>query len=603
MSLRISKIALAVKKYPRLYPQAFDIRPKLCDTVKPKLSDSFSLPPSLVQKIVTHSLSDPFKILLVCALLAGTSLSGCSWPGDPVGIDEQAGTLEKDIGNLYGEQEPITAPLGLYDAMARGIKYNIAHRVSRMEEVLANGAVDVSALGMLPGLDLEAGYFGRNAAEAISARSKVTGDQSLTSSIFQDEHRRTANLDLSWNVLDAGMAYVQSRQASDKARAALERRRKVVQNIAQDIRHAYWRAASAEILGNRINGLVAQADGVLKKLEEEENSKSTRDVAALLNLEKRLYDSLQDLLDERDKLATARADLAALIGVAPSTPFTLAGNEADMMAANALPTLSTSREDLEVLALLIRPEMREHTLLKRVAERGSTQTVLEAFPGIGGIVGYNYDSNSFLDDESWASFSLSLTQSLMNLFALPVRLQHAENKEKLADLQRMTMVATVLTQMSVADTRYGMASDRYALLKRMMGVNARLITAIRQKQDRGAYAEGLLLAAEMDQLLTRTRLHGAFAEGQNAFGRLVSTLGLDPLPPGIEDKEVAEMAEVIRSRYQTLDGEVIATLLAKLRERTNLLSRDGVILPLLRPTIQPASAQAGVEKEDSDHPI
>jgi hypothetical protein len=59
--------------------------------------------------------------------------------------------------------------------------------------------------------------------------------------------------------------------------------------------------------------------------------------------------------------------------------------------------------------------MREQTLLKRVAARGSTQTVLESFPGIGGIVGYNYDSNSFLDDETWTSFSLGLTQNLMDL--------------------------------------------------------------------------------------------------------------------------------------------------------------------------------------------
>ncbi len=549
-----------------------------------------------------------FRTLLACTILTTAALPGCSWPGDPVGVDEQAANLKGDIGSLYGEQEPITAPLGLYESMARGIKYNIEHRVSRMEEVLANGTTDVAVLGMLPGLDLEAGYLGRNNVEAISARSKVMGDQTLPHSIFQDEHRRVANLDLSWNVLDAGLAYVHSREASDKGRASLERRRKVVQNIAQDVRYAYWRAASAQLVTERIAKLLERADLVLRMLEDEEVKKSTQDVTALLNLQKRIYDSMQDLLAERDRLATARAELAALIGVPPSSPFTLSGSEADMMAMNSLPKLSTSRQDLEVLSLLIRPEMREQTLLKRVAARGSTQTVMEAFPGIGGIVSYNYDSNSFLDDESWAGFSLGLTQNLMNLFALPIRLQQADNREKLADMQRMAMVASVLTQMSIADTRYEMAEDRYTLLKRMMGVNTRLITTTRDKLDKTAYTQGLLLAAEMDQVLTRTRLHMAYAEGQNAFGRIISTLGLDPLPPAVEEKSVPEMASLIQARFESLDGDVIANLLSKIRERTNLLSNEGGIVPILRPqTIQPASAPAAPQvdpaEEKSDNQI
>ncbi len=553
-----------------------------------------------------------FRTLLACTILATAALPGCSWPGDPVGVDEQAENLKGDISSLYGEQEPITAPLSLYDAMARGIKYNIDHRVSRMEEVLANGTTDVAVLGMLPGLDLEAGYLGRSSPEAISARSKVTGDQTLPHSIFQDEHRRVANLDLSWNVLDAGLAYVHSREASDKSRAASERRRKVVQNIAQDVRYAYWRAASAQLVSEHIDKLLQRADLVLHMLEDDEIKKSTQDVTALLNLQKRIYDSMQDLLAERDRLATARAELAALIGVPPSAPFTLAGSEADMMSANSLPKLTTPRQDLEVLSLLIRPEMREQTLLKRVAARGSTQTVMEAFPGIGGIVSYNYDSNSFLDDESWAGFSLGLTQNIMNLFALPIRLQQAENKEKLADMQRMAMVAGILTQMSIADTRYEMAEDRYTLLKRMMGVNTRLITTTREKLDKTGYTQGLLLAAEMDQILTRTRLHMAYAEGQNAFGRIISTLGLDPLPPAIEQKSVPEMAQLIQARFESLDGDVVANLLSKIRERTNLLSNEGGIISILRPqgiqpasvsTAEPAAAQVDPAQEKADNQI
>lgn len=586
--------------YPRFYPQRFDKIPKLCHTLESiRLIRPPPYPISTLSKIVARSSSPLIRTLLTCTILASLALPGCSWPGDPVGVDEQSKNLESDMTLLYGEQEPIAAPLTLYEAMARGVKYNINQRVALMEEVLANSNTDVNALGMLPGLDLEGAYVGRNNAEAISARSKATGLQSLEPSIFQDEHRRIANLDLSWNTLDAGMAYVQSRQASDQARAMTERRRKVVQNIAQDVRAAYWRAASAQILGEHIDGLLTRADNVLRLLEEEESKKSTQDISALLTLQKRLYDTMQDLMAERDALATSKAELAALIGVPPSTDFRLASPEADMMSGYSLPRLTTSRQDLEVLALLIRPEMREQTLIKRVAARGQTASVLETFPGIGGIVGYNYDSNSFLDDESWASFSVGLTANLMKLFTLPVRLQHAENKEKLADLQRMAMVATVLTQMSIADTRYDMAQDRYNLLKRMMGVNTRLIEYTKSRPEKTAMADGLLLAAEMDSLLTRSRLHIAYAEGQNAFGRIVNTLGLDPLPPGVEQQSVPQMAQTMQARFESLDSDVISNLLGKIRERTNLLSPDGVILPILRPQGQiiPASASVAPQVE------
>lgn len=531
-------------------------------------------------------------------MLATATLPGCSWPGDPVGIDEQAGTLEEDIGTLYGQQEPLTAPLGLYEAMARGIKYNVRHRVALMEDAVANGDVDVEVLGMLPGLDLEAGYVGRSSPEVIRARSDATGAQSLEPSIFQDQHRRVANLDLSWNVLDAGLAYVHSRQASDKARTALERRRKIVQTIAQEVRYAYWRALSASILGSRIKDLTLRSDDVLRRLEEAENSKSGGDISALLTLQKRIYDTLRDLMAERDGLATAKAELATLIGVPPTALFEIDGSEAMVMVADGVPNLSTSRQDLAVLALLVRPEMREQTLLKRVAARQSTQTIMESFPGIGGIVGYNYDSNSFLDDESWTSFSFGLTQNLIDLVTLPIRLQGAENREKLADMQRMAMVASVLTQISIADTKYDLAREQFGLYRRMMGVNTRLLEYSRSRPEKTVLAEGMALAAEMDQLLARTRLHLAFAVAQNAYGRLVSTIGLDPLPPGIEDKTVTDMAGIIRGRDTSFDSEVIGSLLAKIRERTNLLAPDGTINRLLRP--QPVAAE-GETAQVSSH--
>ena len=530
---------------------------------------------------------NPVVLLLVSTILS-TTLLGCSAGSKPVDVKEQADTVNKDLDKLYNGQDAVKAEIGLYDAMARGIKYNIEKRDAVMSEMVAKGDIDLKALDMLPDARLRASANGRNDKQYLSGRSKATGGQSLEPTQFEDQYTRTANLALSWNTLDAGLGFISTKQASDKARAVTERRRKVVQNIAQDIREAYWRAASAQLLDDQMDGLMKESKALAKKLEDAENRKSNKDVGNLLTLQKRMYDTMQDLMAERDHLATAHIELAALMGLPPSTKFRLADDEAVMMSKDSIPTLKSDVKDLEVLALMIRPEMREQNLLKRVSTGDMHKTVLETFPGIGGILAYNYDDNSFLDDESWMSASLGLTQNVMKIFSFPQRYKQAGNLDAQADVKRMAMTAAVLTQMNIAYTRYDLAQDRYDLLKSMAGVNRRMQdyaeTKVKNSKDKDLVDDAQLLSAKMDSLLTRTRLQLAYAEGQNSFGRIVNTLGLDPLPPHVEDQTTDQLAKTIETRFENLDADVIASLLQKIREKTNLLDGNtGVASKLVAP--------------------
>lgn len=535
------------------------------------------------------SSASTIRVLLVCTALAGP-LAACSGSSEPISLEEQAQNLKEDLSLLFsGEDEKIQAPIGLYDAMARGIKYNIAHRVAIGEEMIASGDVSLKRIQMLPSLTAKGAYLGRDNPEMISADGATSGTETLPSSIFEDRYRQTASLDLSWNLLDAGLSYAQTRAASNQERAALERRRHVVQNLAQDIRFAYWRAVSAQVLDNHIAGLTQQAHDMARRLEEEETRKGGAETGPLLALQKRLYDTLRDLLAERENLATAKAELAALIGVPPETPLRLAAQEGDVMAAGSLPKLKTDRADLEVLALLLRPDMREQTLIRRIAAQGPRTAVMETFPGLSAMMGTHYDSNSFLKDSVWQGGAVSLTGDLVKLFTLPVRLEQAENRQKLADMQRMAVVAGVITQMNLSTLRYDLARENYDLLKKTMGVNRRIVEYYRARQENShLLTEGYLLSAEMDQVLTRARLHRAYAEGQNAFGQVLGTIGLDPLPLGLEDKPLTEMANILESRFDTLDEGVIAALLKAIREKTDLLTPNGPVKSPLHPV--PASA-------------
>ena len=511
---------------------------------------------------------------LLTATILSTTLLGCSMGSKPVDVKEQEKNANKDVNALYGGQDAIKEPIGLYDAMARGIKYNIEKRDAVMSEMVASGDIDLKALELLP--RTQAGVYanGRDNEQYIRGRSKATGAQSLEPTQFEDQYTRTANLALSWNTLDAGLGYIHTREASDKARAVSERRRKVVQNIAQDIRTAYWKAASAQLLDDHIDSMLKQSKAIAKKLEDAENQKSTKDVGELLTLQKRIYDTMQDLMDERDALATAHIELAALMGLPPSAKFRLDADESKMMSKDAIPKLAADPKELEVLALMIRPEMRERTLYKRVSNRDMHRVVLETFPGVGGILAYNYDDNSFLDDESWLSGSVGLTQNVMKIFSLPMRYKDSTNRNSQEDMKRMATTAAVLTQTNIAYARYELAEDRYDLLKSMMGVNRRMQEYAAAKKEKSLLNDAQLLSAQMDSLLTRTRLQLAYAEGQNAFGRIVNSVGLDPLPPNVEDQNVETLSKIIEKRFENLDADTISSLLNKIREKTNLLAPD-----------------------------
>lgn len=551
-----------------------------------------SLPPSGI--FLKHS----FGTLLTVTLLS-TSLIGCSVKSRPVDIKEQEASLKEDLDRLYAGQEEITEPIGLYDAMARGIKYNIEKRDAVLSEMLASGEIDLKALDMLPGAYASLAASGRSNREYRSARSQETGAESLEPSQFEDQYRRTANLALSWNTLDAGIGYINTQKASDKSRAVSERRRKIVQNIAQDIREAYWKAASAQLINDHINGLLKKSKRTVRELEDQEYAKSDTDTNELLVLQKRIYDRMQELLDERDKLATAHIELAALMGLPPSTQFRLDVTESAFTGAKRIPELKSEMRELEILALMIRPEMREHTLLRRVANRDIHKTMLETFPGIGGIFAYNFDSNSFLNDQDWTEASIGLTQDILKIFSLPQRLRQSEYRADDADIKRMAMTAAVLTQLNVAYARYDLARDRYDILKSMMGVHLRLQEYAAAKTEKSVVNDAELLSAQMDSLLTRVRLQLAYAESQNSFGRVVNSLGLDPLPPQVENQDLTELSNIIEARFENLDAAIINSLLSKIREKTNLLDPDNGA-PSRMQHVQPVSAiETRIEKTDN----
>ena len=150
---------------------------------------------------------------------------------------------------VVADQEAIHGPVGLYEAVARAVKYNLDKRVREMEQVVRNHDLRVAHYSMLPNAVASAGYNGRNnysggsSLEILSPRQ--VGPESLTASTSSERDVRNADMAFSWHMLDFGLSWVRAKQAADKVLIAEESRRRVINRLVEDVRGAYWRAVSA----------------------------------------------------------------------------------------------------------------------------------------------------------------------------------------------------------------------------------------------------------------------------------------------------------------------------------------------------------------------
>jgi outer membrane protein TolC len=502
-------------------------------------------------------------LLLAVSVLA---LAGCSKSSEPLSMDEQIETLDKDLASVFADQEPLDHPLSLHEAMARGILYNVDHRVTMMEEIIAKGEVNLALLDVLPSLDAKAQYISRDSEQAISARNKATGAQSLPPSVFEEKDHTTTSLTVGYDVLDAGLAIVQANTESDKMRIAEEHRRKAVHSIISDVRSAFWRAASAQILTSRIEELIVRGKAETVRLEAlSAKGSGTAEDMIRAQQEVRLLEAMQQLTTLKAQLATAKIELAALINLPPRANYQLSVDESQIFDGESVPDLKLDPESLELVSLMIRPEMREEILMQRVASREIRRTALSAMPGLNALFGYYSDNNDFLSQNDWTGYSLSLTSNLVNLFTLPVRIEQAENKAKLAEMRRRALVVAVMSQVNIARLRMSLAEERFDIVRRLASVSSRM----RGMVSSSSYAQdpAQQLEMEMQAALNRARLHMAYAEYQNAYAVLLNAVGMDPLPPETNVQNVAQLADVIADRTDHIQPQIFDKLLSYLKEK------------------------------------
>ena len=214
-----------------------------------------------------------------------------------------------------------------------------------MEEALKMRELNVSRYDMLPQLVANAGYAGRNNFSGASSLSLITRRQSLEPSTSAERDIFTADLSLSWDVLDFGLSYVRSQQKADEFLISQERRRKVANRIIEDVRTSYWRAVSAERLLTKLKELEGNVSTTLDNSERLAERRLSAPLTAL-TYQRELVQIQAEIRKLQRELVVAKAQLAALMNLRPGTEFSLVLPD----RTETLPAVQYTGEDMMMTA-------------------------------------------------------------------------------------------------------------------------------------------------------------------------------------------------------------------------------------------------------------
>ncbi len=499
---------------------------------------------NIIRKIIKplHHTSSHTSLLVLLAIL-----SGCAVTQQPISQEERSQQITEDKNAMFMGQEAITAPITMEDAIARALKYNLDNRLKLMEEALAQHQLDSANFNLLPKLTANAGYSTRNNEYGSSSMDLATGNQSLVPSTSQDKSHTASDLTFSWNILDFGVSYFQAKQQANQSLIVQERRRKVVQAITQQVRQAYWQAVGAQLLEEKINSVLKNAENSLTDSRTIEKER-LRSPLESLNYQRQMLDVLRQLESIRDELTQAKVRLASIMNFPLTQDFkVVVPTQLDE------PTVTAELSKMEDLALLNRPELMEASYNERISVLETRKAIARLFPGVEFSAGTNYDTNSFLVNNQWNAAGVRVGWNLLNVFNISNTRQTAAAQLDVARTQRLALSMAVLTQVHVAYHDYMGRKHQYQRNADMYGVDQRILSHTRNATAASSDSRAQEIRASASALMSELRLYQSYGLLQSAYGQILATMGVDLLPKTLPSNALTFLSQTVSKAQQDAD--------------------------------------------------
>lgn len=495
-------------------------------------------------------------IVLLLVLAPLFLLAGCTVSPDPLSKLDVEQFATSSLRNVTENQEAVKRPIDLYEAMARALKYNLDYKVEIMERALKIKSLDLAHHKLLPDLVAKTGYAGRSNFSGGNSRlltdkgffqdSSSLGPESLQSSTSQNRDIFSSDLTFSWNILDFGLSYVRAKQAADEVLIAQQLKRKVINRIIEDVRTAYWRAVSYERLIRklrRLDGRVRVAIGNTKKLYQTQQSS----IITVLTYERELVEIRRNLQTLEGQLKVSKAQLAALMNLAPGTKFSLVKGKRRLSHMH----LKMPLRKMIAKAIRKRPEMLEVQYRLRINDKEAEASLLELLPSLQTYAGINYDSNSFLFNQHWLSWGSKASWNLLNVFRFPARKNVVAAQDELLKARAKALTMAIMTQVHISRARYLHSRKEMRTAAQYYDIERRLLRQIRTEANAGRVSDQTLIREEMNTLVADAKFDIAYADLHNGYANVFSSMGLDPYPSDTLDTSlsVKELSKTLRKLW------------------------------------------------------
>ena len=455
------------------------------------------------------------------------TLAGCAIKPEPLTKSETTSFAIDRLARVTLGQEAIRAPISLHEAMARALKYNLDTRVEMAQTALKIKELDLSEYKLLPSIVSNSGYAGRDNTSASVSETLSTRRVGTDPSTSTERNLLSADLTLSWNVLDFGLSYVRSQQLADEALIAAEARRKVANRVIEDVRTAYWRAVTYQRLIARLRGLEGRSVRARQAARTLYNEGQTQPMLAL-SYERELVEVRREIQKVEGELIVAKAQLAALMNVEPGVSFSLV----DARSGLGL-KLNKPPGELVRIALENRPEMHEVAYRMRINQKEATAALLELLPGAQLYLGGNFDGNKFLLNNNWLAYGAKASWNLMKIVQYPAKKELIDGQENLLDQRSLALTMAIMTQVHVSRARYAHAQRELQTTADYLNIQNDILAQIRTQASTDKTSEQALIREELNALLAEVRFDLAHTQMQNSFANVYSALGLDPFDHNI----------------------------------------------------------------------
>jgi outer membrane protein TolC len=488
----------------------------------------------------------PARRLATLAAAGALALLGAcaELPAPQVSLEENQARVAADQVAVRQDVPPLAATLSLDEAIARALKFNLERRARQLEQAMALQQYQLGRYDLLPRLMASAGYSNRDSDRLARSVNASTGQAlGVDPSISQSREHTLVQLDLTWNLLDFGLAKYSSAQAGDRVMAAAERRRKATHLLVQDVRVAYWRAASAQRLAGEVRATLALADEAMTdaRSAEQERLRSPLDS---LRYQRQLTENMRLLESIEQELITARFELAGLINVPVMLQTTLSSEP----VLDNQQLLAATPAAMEEQALLNNPDLRELNHQRRIAAVEVHKVLARAYPNLSLSLGSRYDTDTYLVHRNWNEAGAQVSANLLNLLSLPAQRNAAEAGVALADQRRLAAHVAVLTQVNVARVQLASARQQFERADALWQLDTKIMDQLMRREQAQAGSKLERVAAQTTTIISLLRRYQALAQAHAATSKLQATLGVDPLPDSSDEQSLDQIAAQVRTR-------------------------------------------------------